>query len=226
MKEEIKNLIKSAKVIASANLVSLLFSGAVAAKGFSEQECKARYEGKPLSVNVDFTSDNGCECDEIETEDKATGRTEFIQKNCRVLKDYSDKECRAKFEATVLETAGYPGFKGCVCEKVFGISDDEGEIFEIQTQCRARTAEEKAFVELLNKHGFDCIKATHANSIESAMKEPGCKTLANLDCAKVDKPNADNGLSYEEYYRILQQAKKCQAPASQLIKQLIKPNGR
>lgn len=225
MKEEIKKLIKSAKIIAGANLVSLLFSGVVAAKNFSEQECKERYEGKPLSSNVDFTSDNGCECDEIEVENAPTERPVFIQKNCRVLKKYSDKECREKFERTVMDRAGFPGFKGCVCEHVFGISDDEGELYEIQSKCRAQTEEEKAFIKLRNKFGYDCIKETPFDMTpEVSMKLEACKILANLKCANIDKQN--NGLSREEYFRILQNAKECHVPADRLIKQVIKSQSR
>ncbi len=226
MKKQIKDLIKSAKLVAGANAVALLFAGTVDAKALSEKECKGKYEGKPLSSNIDFPSDYGCECDKIEVNSK-TGEVDFIQKNCRVLKPLSDKECQKQFNGKLVVKDGFAGFKGCECETVAIVMDEEMEFEDsIQGNCRAQTKEEKAFLNLVNLQGYDCIGECESDSRVSCMKEKGCQTLVNLECVGVEKPNINNGLSYEEYYRILQKAKKCQAPAKKLIEQTIKSQGR
>jgi len=146
-------------------------------------------------------------------------------------KDLSDKECQEQFNGKALITDsltnGFPGDKGCTCDDVAVLMDTATANFDsIQGNCRAMTAEEKAFIDLRNNQDYDCIGECQSESLIGCMKEKNCKTLANLKCANVDKPNIENGLSYEEYYEILKKAKKCQAPADRLIKQTIKSQGR
>ena len=227
MKKEIKKLFKNAKFIAGANLVALLFSGTVGAKSLSDKECQEKYEGKLLAFNTDFPSDNGCECDNVYTMiDQATGNINFVQGNCRRLKPLSDKECKKQFDGKLLYD-GFPGDKGCTCDSGVSVIDETTEDIDfVQENCRAMTAEEKAFLDLFNNQGYDCIGECQSEKRIDCLKDKNCKILANRKCANVDVPNADNGLSYEEYYNILKKAKKCQAPADKLIKQVIKSQGR
>ena len=75
-------------------------------------------------------------------------------------------------------------------------------------------------------NGYDCVDECHADGLATCMKEDACKTLVNLKCAKIERPNADNKLSFEEYKNILKKAKKCQFSADKLIKENIKSQGR
>lgn len=144
-------------------------------------------------------------------------------------KDLSDKECQEQFNGKAIITGDFPGDKGCDCDNVADVIDAEaGNVYySVLGNCRAMTAEEKAFIDLRNNQDYDCIgECQQGQKLIDCIKDKNCQTLANRKCANVDVPTADNGLSYEEYYNILKKAKKCQAPADKLIKQVIKSQGR
>ena len=229
MKKEIKKLFKNAKFIAGANLAAFLFSGTVGAKNLSDKECQEKFDGKLLAFNTESATDKGCECDNVYTLfDQTTGNINFVQGNCRAIKPLSTKECKEQFDGKISDRA-FPEDKGCTCDNVADVIDAEAEniYHSVLGNCRAMTAEEKAFLDLINHQDYDCIgECQQGHKLIDCIKDKNCQTLANRKCANVDVPTADNGLSYEEYYEILKKAKKCQAPADKLIKQTIKSQGR
>ena len=142
-------------------------------------------------------------------------------------KDLSNKECKEHFEDTLLSKVGSPIQKGCVCEYKYDAFDEAiDEVYEIQRNCRALTLEEKSFVDLRTNKGYDCAEECQSDNLTECMKDKACKTLVDLKCSEVDKLVIAKRLPIEDYYRVLQNAKKCQASANKLIKQNIKTLNR